>query len=188
MKKYIHSRLLRWLLSVGLVILSLMTIARLAFVFVNKPDQILWTDMAEAFFMGLRYDIRVVGILVFCLLVLGSFKMLNPFESKRSKKMMFIIFGIFFFVTTLVYAIDFAHYAYLSSRLNASILNYLQEGKTSIGMVWETYPVIRIGLALIFVMFLLMWTLKKLFIKASIANPVIKKYNRVSWVAATILF
>ncbi len=187
MQKYIHSRLLRWLFAVGFIIISLMTVARVAFVIINKPDQILWTNMADAFFMGLRYDLRVVGILIFSSLVFGSFKLLNPFESKRAKKFMFIILGIFFFVTTLTYAIDFAHYAYLSTRLNASILNYLEEGKTSVGMVWATYPVIRILLALAFVMIILMWVVKKLFFKAAMPYPATKKYNRAGWVSASLL-
>ncbi len=179
MKKYIHSRLLRWLLSLGLFIISLMTIARIVFVYVNKPDQLSWSEMDTAFLMGLRYDLRIIGIVLFVLLIIGSFKKTNPFNSNTSKKIMFFVLEFFMLMTAFVYALDFAHYAYLSNRLNASILNYLEEGKTSLGMVWQTYPVIRIILALIVVVFVFMWMLKKLFQKASLTIDSPQKSNRI---------
>lgn len=187
MKNYIHSRLLRWLLSVGLFIISLMTIARIVFVYVNKPEQLSWSEMDTAFLMGLRYDLRIVGILLFVLLIIGSFKKLNPFNSNTSKKAMFFVMEFFMLMTAFVYALDFAHFAYLSNRLNASILNYLEEGKTSFGMVWQTYPVIRIILALIVVVFAFIWILKKLFQKASLNIESPKKSNRIILVSGFAL-
>ncbi len=47
------------------------------------------------------------------------------------------------------YCVDFAHYAYLSQRLSASVLNYLTDTGISAGLVWQTYPVLRILLILI---------------------------------------
>jgi phosphoglycerol transferase MdoB-like AlkP superfamily enzyme len=187
MKKYIHSRLLRWLLSVGLLIISLMTIARAAFVLWFKPVQLSWADMADAFVMGLRYDLRIVGIVLFVLLIIGSFKKLNPFNSLLSKKVMFFVLEFFMIITSFVYAIDFAHYAYLSNRLNASVLNFLEDGKTSLGMVWETYPVIRIILSLIVIVLVFKWGVKKLFNKAALSGQESKKGNRVVWVSGSLV-
>ena len=38
---------------------------------------------------------------------------------------------------------DFAHFAYLRQRLNASILAYVDDAGISASMIWESYPVIR---------------------------------------------
>lgn len=41
-----------------------------------------------------------------------------------------------------LYAVDFEHYDYVHQRLNSSVLNYLEDAKISMNMVWETYHVL----------------------------------------------
>lgn len=92
-----------------------------------------------------------MGILFAAILVwlLGT-KNCNPYENPISRK----IFKIYFFLITVLlvflYVIDFENYDYLHQRISASILNYLEDAKTSTNMVWETYPVFLL-LFLIFI-------------------------------------
>jgi phosphoglycerol transferase MdoB-like AlkP superfamily enzyme len=44
------------------------------------------------------------------------------------------------------YTFDFAHFAYLRLRLNASILSYAADTQISASMVWQSYPVMKIML------------------------------------------
>ncbi|MEP6949930.1 MAG: sulfatase-like hydrolase/transferase [Ginsengibacter sp.] len=90
----------------------------------------------------------------------------NPFENSVSRK----IFKIYFFIITvslaLLYAIDFEHYDYLHQRLNGSVLNYLEDAKISMNMVWETYPVFTLLILVIISTILLYglttWLFKKI--------------------------
>ncbi len=91
-----------------------------------------------------------IGILFALILVwLFTTKNCNPFENTVSK----IIFKIYFLLITVslvfLYAIDFEHFDYLHQRLNASVLNYTEDAKISMNMVWQTYPVITLLILII---------------------------------------
>ena len=100
-----------------------------------------------------------MSILFFLILVwLFITKNCNPFENAASRK----IFKIYFFIVTislvLLYATDFEHFDYLHQRLSASVLNYVSDAKTSMSMVWQTYPVVTL-LVLIIVSIILLYGL-----------------------------
>ncbi len=104
---------------------------------------------------------------LFALILLWLFttKNCNPFENRVSR----IIFKIYFFLITLVivllYIIDFEHFDYLHQRLNASALNYLQDAKISMSMVWQTYPVVTLVLIIIISAAIIRWIITRLFSK-----------------------
>lgn len=102
----------------------------------------------SSFGLGLRFDLRYVGILAVLLLLIGSLPFLDPYRTKAGKKFFLTLTGIGAFLLVFFYAVDFAHYSYLSQRLNASDLNYLTNAGISATMVWQTYPVFRILLLL----------------------------------------
>ena len=148
MKRFIHSRLLHWTLYIGLFFLLLMTVLRFVFFIYFRQMHLSWKESFPSFILGLRFDIRIVCVLMFVLLVAGSIRRFNPYESTRAKKIWFWLLGISCFVFIFFYVVDFAHYSYLSQRLNASVLNYLQDAGISMQMVWQSYPVIKLSLLL----------------------------------------
>jgi len=103
-----------------------------------------------SFVLGIRYDLRYVGILDVLLLLLGMIRVSDPFRSGWARRLALGLIGIAAFLVLFFYSVDFAHYSYLSQRLNASVLNYMTDAGISVNMVWQTYPVIRIVLLLIF--------------------------------------
>ncbi len=126
-------------------------------------------------------------ILPFILILVWLYtsKNCNPFESDISRK---VIKSYFFFVSLLIpflYAIDFQHYDYLHERLNTDVLRFTNDAKTSMDMVWESYPVITI---------LLLTLISTALIYTSILNwfKRISKQNRnnsvFAWVASNITF
>ncbi|HEY8659365.1 MAG TPA: sulfatase-like hydrolase/transferase [Hanamia sp.] len=112
-----------------------------------------------------------VGIL-FALILAWLFgtKNCNPFENAVSKK----IFKIYFFIITVslvfLYAVDFEHFDYLHQRLDASVLNYTQDAKISMNMVWETYPVFTLIFLIIIGTIIFYWLINWYFKKI---NPAI---------------
>jgi len=106
--------------------------------------------LLPSFWLGVRFDLRYVGILALLLLLCGSMSRLDPFRTTAGKRVFLTLVGTGAFFVVFFYSVDFAHYSYLSQRLNASDLNYLTDAGISASMVWETYPVLRILLLLVF--------------------------------------
>ena len=119
----------------------------------------LWFDRAgeglaahlvqQALVLGLRFDLRLAILLALPILLLAGFRRLSPFAGPWRSKLWLAGYALLFFSVLLFHVFDAGHYAYLAERLNASIINFAQDADTSAGMVWASYPVIRILLALL---------------------------------------
>lgn len=104
--------------------------------------------------------IAFIGVLlIFVLIFIWLFRVknCNPFQNRLSKKVWRIYLIVIISVLIFLYGLDIQHYDYLHQRLNASILNYAEDAKISFGMVWETYPVLKILLAIAFLSILVTW-------------------------------
>jgi phosphoglycerol transferase MdoB-like AlkP superfamily enzyme len=145
-------RLIRWILNLGLILILLMTVMRLALYlfFPNQGNS--FGDVVNAMILGLRYDLRTISIILVAILIFGSIPRLSPFRN-GNRKVWLNLLGFLVFLILFFYAIDFAHFSYLNQRLNASVLNYLEDTSISLGMVWESYPVIRLILVILLVTF-----------------------------------
>jgi len=142
-------KLIRSVLATGIIFLLIMSLLRTALFLSFSKQGNHFGDLLPAFWLGVRFDLRYVGILSAILLISGSIPPLHPFRSKAGRKLSLFLTGLAGFLVVFFYCVDFAHYSYLSQRLNGSVLNYLVDAGISAGMVWQTYPVIRILLLLI---------------------------------------
>ncbi len=121
-------------LATGNIVQLLITILAmvLLIIFMKKGH----ASLSSLIYMGILFALILVWLF--------TTKNCNPFENPVSKK----IFKIYFFLITvslaLLYAIDFEYYDYLHQRLNGSVLNYMEDAKISMSMVWETYPVLTL--------------------------------------------
>ena len=166
-----------------------MTVVRFIFFIYFRHLHLSWKESFPSFILGLRYDLRIVSVLMFVLLVAGSIRPLNPFESSRAKKIWFWLIGILSFLFSFFYVIDFAHYSYLSQRLNASVLNYLEDAGISLSMIWQSYPVIKLLLLLAVATALILLVIKLLYKKASTRPVVVKRQNRIiAFIIAFLVF
>jgi phosphoglycerol transferase MdoB-like AlkP superfamily enzyme len=154
-------KLIRWILWTGLIFLVLFTCMRLGLFILSNQQSYGLSKLGGAFFLGLRYDLRMISILLLAMLILGSIPPLHPFTGARSKKFWMITLGIVSFFVIFFFSVDFAHYAYLEQRLNASVLNYLEDARISMGMVWQSYPLVRMVLAVLLVTALLIWLIHR---------------------------
>jgi len=145
MVRFIHSRLVRWLLATGLFFLLLLSLLRFVFHLVFAPAG--EKNVLGAFWMGSRYDARVVCVFLFIIFLAGVAFFFRPFSNTIARKLLMIFTRFFGLLIIIVYTFDFLHFEYLRQRLNASVLNYAEDAKISGNMVWESYPVIKILLA-----------------------------------------
>jgi phosphoglycerol transferase MdoB-like AlkP superfamily enzyme len=178
-KRMIHSRVVRWALYTGLFFTVLMTVLRLVFFLFFRHLHLTWGESVPSFILGLRYDLRVAAIIMLMMLIFGSIRPFNPYGSSRARKIWFWVLGIITTLFCFFYALDFGHYAYLSQRLNASVMNYMEDAGISLSMVWQSYPVIKIILGLSLSIFLMMWVIKRLYRKAAITPVLVSRKNSI---------
>ncbi|MGN6399451.1 MAG: LTA synthase family protein [Flavisolibacter sp.] len=171
-------RLIRWVSSVVVIFLLLLGFFRLFFYAWYKPAH--YSFPADAFVMGLRLDLRVVGILGLLMLLLCAVPFINPFKNYSAKKFWNIFLPLIFLVVLFFYVVDFFHYDYLHQRLNASALNYLHDAGISLHMVWQTYPVIR-SLLLIIVLVVLVGFLFSLLLRRFQRQPAMVSKRQKLW-------
>ena len=133
-----------WNLILGLSFLIIMSLSRIATGIVFKAPASETGSNLKAFFLGFRYDLRYVAIIMMVVFILGFFKKTNPFSSNQGKRWVVCIWLFFSFSLFILYATDFVHFAYLHQRLNASILTYLENLGISTQMMWQSYPIVKI--------------------------------------------
>jgi phosphoglycerol transferase MdoB-like AlkP superfamily enzyme len=179
MRKLSLPQLIRWILTIGFFFLVLMTLMRMVlYMFFNNHGFSLAT-VSDSFLLGLRFDLRTIGLMLLIVLVLGSIPALNPFRTTWTKKFWLILLGFFSFVVIFFYFLDFAHYSYLTQRLNASVLNYLQDTAISLTMVWQSYPIIKLIIALFLLTALFIWLIKLSHTIIAKENGPVIKWKRV---------
>lgn len=152
------------------------------YLFFNKQGYGLGQVM-DAFLLGARYDLRIICLVLLILLLLGSTPWLHPFKSSFGKKWWNMLLSIITLFILFFFVVDYAHYAYLVQRLNASVLNYLEDAGISTSMVWQSYPVIRLLLGLILGAWFIVWLIRRSWrrIQAS-TQPVSKRMRITSFV------
>ena len=181
--KYV-SKNIKWVLLNGLLLLLLMTLFRLVFFLVFKnPNK---EPVADAFIMGLRFDIRMVAIPSLAIWILSCIPFLNPFKKSGAATFWNVFYIIIVFIILLVYTADFGHYAYLHQRLNASVLSYTKDAAISTTMVWQSYPVIRWILGALVFMLILRWLIRKNFSAVNAEQTIIIK--RPVAIGSSVLF
>lgn len=133
---------LRLFFTLQLVFFAVFALLRLGFYYyflANMP--ISSHEFWQAFSIGLRFDLRIA---FFMALPIGIISLLPSAVGLKSTfgktlALIFSVAGIAFMLCTYIF--DFGHYAYLGVRLNASVLEFMEDGMDSVQMLWESYPV-----------------------------------------------
>jgi phosphoglycerol transferase MdoB-like AlkP superfamily enzyme len=181
-------KLIRLIFVVGIIFLLIMSLLRLGlYLFFSKQGHS-FSELVPSFVLGVRFDLRYVGILCAALLITGSLTFLDTFRKPAGRKWAFSLIGVSGFLVLFFYSVDFAHYSYLSQRLNASVLNYLADANISATMVWQTYPVLRILLLLIVGTWLVVRGARYIYKRiGGMEAPALKSSGRVAWFVGAFL-
>lgn len=144
-------RLIRWILSVMVSFLVVMSLLRLLFYWQFNPLNKAFSG--SAFLLGLRFDLKFVCIVAAAIFLLCGISFINPFKKVFAKKIWVIFLTVVFAVLAIFYAADHYYYDYLHQRLNANILSYAEDAAISANMAWQSYPVIKFSIAFIVLIF-----------------------------------
>lgn len=136
--------LLRYVLFATLVFVILFSTLRLGFwlYFSDPADNIPAGTVLKSFYIGYKFDLRLALFVVSPLLLLGWIQVLNPMRNERARKGWTLYLALMSFALLMFYGMDFAHFAYLRMRIDATILRFLHDLETSFQVAWETYPLI----------------------------------------------
>ena len=179
-------KLLRWIFSVVLILLLVMTVSRFViFWSFNPPGK---AFSGSAFIMGLRYDARVVCIIGLVMMLLCTIPFLNPFKNYTAKKFWNILLPLIFIIMVFVMAIDYYHFDYLHQRLNATVLNYLQDAGISFNMMWQSYPLLKISMAVLLFLVLARFGFDKLLAHYQQQDSFYKRKGRLLYVISFFIF
>ncbi|RYZ21336.1 MAG: LTA synthase family protein [Chitinophagaceae bacterium] len=174
-------RPIQWSFYIGVIFLVLFTLFRFFFYMAYHPSG--ESFPAAAFWMGFKFDARIAAALAGLSLLLSLIPALRPWRRPASRRFWVPLLVLLSFVVLFFYVIDYYHYDYLQQRLNGASISLLKETALSAQMVWETYPVIRILVALVLLTLLFVFFFRKLF-AAMAATP--QKPVRFRWAHYTV--
>ena len=136
------------MVTLFLIYLCLFTAFRIATLIFFKPGSIGYLETIPSFWLGLKYDLRWITIVLSPIIVLSIYKKFSPFHAVRNKKAWTIYLAVITLVIMFVYGADFGNFSYNHTRISASALNFKDDPYEMFRMVWETYPVIWILIGL----------------------------------------
>jgi len=104
--------------------------------------------LAQAFWVGLRFDLRMALLAALCTLPWLIVPRFNATRYQWLMKTLTWWISLILLAFVAVYALDAGHYLYLTKRLDASIVRFATDVKDSALMVWQSYPVMWITFAI----------------------------------------
>lgn len=135
------------LVRAGLVLIALQvglgTLFRVVFWlrFRSTAGEAAAADWAQAWYLGLKFDLRLALWICLPFLVLSLVPFLHPARSRLASRFWQLYFVATQGLVVLVYLVDLGNYDYLQVRMDAGMLDLISSPAIALGMVWETYPV-----------------------------------------------
>ena len=180
---------IQWIVKLFIIYLSIFTGFRIVTMFCFKPAAVKVLELYPSFWLGLKYDLRWIAIVLLPIAFISLYPKFSPFYSERCKRGWAIYLAIITLLLLFFFGADFGHFAYVSTRLNASALNFAEDAKISFQMLWQSYPMVWIFSALLGALAMMGWMFAKTHVSIEERNINIHKfsYNRRWHMAAIFL-
>ncbi len=146
-----------WVANLLVIFFIIFTLFRFATYFAFKPGDLSFGELLPSFFLGIRYDLRWVAIILLPVVLLSLFPQLSPFYSAKNKKWWTWYLAIITFIVFFFFAADFGSFSYNETRLDAGALNFAEDPAISFAMMWQTYPMFWLLLGLVVAVLFFRW-------------------------------
>ncbi|MGN6399454.1 MAG: LTA synthase family protein [Flavisolibacter sp.] len=178
---------LAWVLNLLIIFLLMFTLYRFITFVVFKPEGKLLSDHLSSFFLGIRYDLRWISIILLPIVLSGFFPKLSPFYSDKTKRFWTWYLALATFFVIFFFAADFGCFSYNKTRLNASALNFAEDPKISAAMLWQSYPLFWMVAGLVLSVLLIRLMFQKLHGHVAVKTSETKYQKAWTAVAALLL-
>ncbi|HEY0432585.1 MAG TPA: hypothetical protein VGC95_01860, partial [Chitinophagaceae bacterium] len=138
-----------WVINLFLIFLLIFTVFRFATFLAFKPRDLSFGDLLPSFWLGIRYDLRWIAIILLPIIFVSLIPKLSPFYSRLNKKWWTWYLAIMSLLTFFFFAEDFGNFSYNNTRLDAGALNFWEDSRIAVQMLWQTYPMTWMLLGLI---------------------------------------
>ena len=153
---------LLWVINLFFIFLAIFTLFRVVTYFAFKPSGLHFNELLPSFWLGIRFDLRWIALILLPVILVSLIPQFSPFYSARNKKWWTWYMVIITFIILFFFAADFGNFSYNKTRLNASALNFFEDAAISMKMIWQSYPVISLLLALGISVMVLRWAFRKM--------------------------
>jgi len=155
--RYRIPKTILWVINLFLIFILIFTLYRLITFFVFRPAHFSFNDILAPLFMGLRYDLRWISIVMLPIILASMRPEFSPFYSANNKKWWTWYLAIITFILFFFFAASFGSFSYNQEPLDAKAMNFIEDPKISLQMMWQTYPLIWMILGLIVAVILFRW-------------------------------
>ncbi|HEU4472399.1 MAG TPA: LTA synthase family protein [Flavisolibacter sp.] len=132
---------LLWVFNLLVIFLMMFTAYRLVTLLAFMPEGEQWSDMLPTFFLGMRFDLRWISIILLPIIIASLIPELSPFYSLRNRRVWTWYLAVVTFFIIFFFAADFGCFSYNKTRLAASALNFVEDPGISATMLWQSYPI-----------------------------------------------
>lgn len=155
---------LLWVFNLLVIFIMLFTAYRFLTLLAFKPEGEHWNGLIPSFFLGLRFDLRWISIILLPIVIASLIPELSPFYSLRNRKIWTWYLAVVTFVIVFFFAADFGAISYNRTHIGASALNFVEDANISMKMLWQSYPIIWMLLGLFLSVIFLRMMYRKLHI------------------------
>ncbi|TMI95615.1 MAG: hypothetical protein E6H06_06470 [Bacteroidetes bacterium] len=150
-----------WVINLFFIFLLIFTLFRLTTFFAFKPRDLSFADLLPSFMLGIRYDIRWIAIILLPIICFSLIPKLSPFYSRKNKKWWTWYLAVMTFLTFFFFAADFGNFSYNNTRLDAGALNFYEDSRIALQMLWQTYPMTWLLLGLVIAVLFFRWMFRR---------------------------
>lgn len=146
-----------WVVNLFFIFLLIFTVFRFTTFFAFKPKDLSFGDLLPSFLLGIRYDLRWIALVLLPIVFVSLIPKFSPFYSRKNKIWWTWYLAVITFLVFFFFAADFGNFSYNNTRLDAGALNFYEDSKIALQMLWQTYPMTWMLLGLVVVVVFFRW-------------------------------
>ncbi len=146
--------------------------------------------LAQSFYLGFKFDLRLAIAIVLPFVLLGWLRWIDPVRGRAGRAFWLGYLTLAHAAILVVYVVDAGTYAYIHTRINATLLALADNPDTSWGMVWQSYPVVPLALLIVAVSSCRWWLMRRLanrWLVPAATGPLAARWRILVWVATPLL-
>ena len=179
---------IQWIVRLWIIFFIIFTLFRVATFFLFRPLNTPISSILPSFWLGFQYDAKWIAVILLPIALLSVRPKFSPFYSEKNKRWWSYYLAFAALVLLFFFGADFGNFSYNHTRINASALNFAEDPVISFKMLWESYPMVWILLALILAVIMLSGLFKSTHVNVVKKNTKEDIIYKRRWHAIAIIF